>query len=414
MRPMKMVAAGVAALLIGGSPAAAPSAHAAGAGDVAITLPRPTGPYPTGTTLIHMRDEHRVDPLDPAGGQRELMVQLWYPAKPVRDKPLAPYAPPGETEALRAQYDLPEGAYEATTHSRLDAPVRPGRHKVVFFHHGLCAARTDTTVVNEQLASLGYVVVALGNTHESPAIEFPGGRMVGTSDDTFCAVGQDPWSEASQAVLHRLLAVRVADTRWVLDQLSAGAGVPHDLARAMDTRHVGMFGHSFGGATAAAVLREDRRFVAGVDLDGLIVGPVRHEGLRKPFLVVGSSYHDMEMDPSWADFLPRLRGWHRWIRVLEAGHYRFIDMGGSVRKWGLEELLKPTRPDTWHDVFGDIGDARSQEILIRVTTAFFGKFLCGQRAPILDHPERFYPELVDLTDQIKPADQIKPTDRIGA
>jgi hypothetical protein len=33
--------------------------------------------------------------------------------------------------------------------------VFPGRHKVVFFHHGLCASRTDTTAINEQLASRG-------------------------------------------------------------------------------------------------------------------------------------------------------------------------------------------------------------------------------------------------------------------
>jgi hypothetical protein len=167
----------------------------------------------------------------------------------------------------------------------------------------------------------------------------------------------------------------------------------------MDTRRVGMFGHSFGGGTAAAVLHADRRFVAGVDLDGFIIGPVAKAGLRKPFLVVGSSYHDTVLDPSWADFLPRLSGWHRWIRVLEAGHYRFIDLGGSAGRWGLKEKI---HPEQWRLNFGDIGDARSQEILVRVTTAFFQKFLCGQREPILDHPERFYPELEDRTHLIDP------------
>lgn len=385
MRPMKIVAAGVAALLIGGSPAAAPGAHASAADDVAITLPRPTGPYPTGTTLVHMRDERRVDPLDPAGGKRELMVQLWYPARPAPGKPLAAYAPPGEAAALQVmQPDVPAGGFTAATNSRLGAPVRPGVHKVVFFHHGLCASRTDTTAVNEQLASLGYVVVALGSTHESWAVEFPDGRVVGPSDLAFCGAGGDPFSEEGQAILNKLLAVRVADTRFVLDRLAAGAGLPPGLAGAMDTRRVGMFGHSFGGGTAAAVLHADRRFVAGVDLDGFVIGPVAKTGLSKPFLVLGSSYHDTVLDPSWADFLPRLRGWHRWLRLLDAGHYRFMDLGGSAGRWGLKEKMPP---EAWRLNFGDIGDARSQEILVSVTAAFFQKFLCGQREPIPDYPE---------------------------
>jgi nucleoside-diphosphate-sugar epimerase len=41
--------------------------------------------------------------------------------------------------------------------------------------------------------------------------------------------------------------------------------------------------------------------------------------------------------------------------------------------------------------------ARSQEILIRVTVAFFQKFLCGRTEPVLDHPRRFYPEIEDRT-----------------
>ena len=37
---------------------------------------------------------------------------------------------------------------------------------------------------------------------------------------------------------------------------------------------VAMFGHSLGGATAAAAMLEDQRITAGVNLDGSLVGPV--------------------------------------------------------------------------------------------------------------------------------------------
>jgi dienelactone hydrolase len=403
----KLLPAGIAAALLTGLVASAPAMAAPADGPTAITLPTPSGPYLTGTTRIHLRDGNRVDPLDPQGRPREVMAQLWYPASAAAGKPLAPYAPPGEAAGLQASYEVPAGAFTATTHSRLGAPVQPGVHKVVFFHHGLCASRTDTTAINEQLASEGFIVVALANTHESPAVEFPGGRVEKTTDSDFCLAGGDPFSAANQAILNRLLAVRVADTRYVLDQLTRinrganpdaeHAPLPRGLAHAMDTRRVGMFGHSFGGATAAAVMHADRRFAAGVNLDGLLVGPVATAGLDRPFLLLGSSYHEPGQDPSWTTFLPALTGWHRWIRVLDAGHYRFIDLGGSVRKWGLEEEIKPVNPDVWRTVFGDIGDQLSQEIVVRLTASFFERFLRGQPAPILERPAEFYPQLEDRT-----------------
>lgn len=404
MRNVRLI---LAALLIGASPLLVPAgASAAPPAPASITLARPTGPLPTGTALLHLTDPARPDPLDPQHGPREVMAQLWYPALPAPGKPLAPYAPPGEAAGLQGFYPVPAGAFTATTHSRLGAPMLFGRHKVIFFHHGLCAARTDTTVINEQLASLGFVVVALGNTHESPAVEFPGGRVETTSDKAYCTAGGDPFSAANQAVLQELLAVRVADTRWVLDQLdhfNRGAtvpGLPKGFRGSVDTARVGMFGHSFGGATAAAVLREDPRFVAGINLDGFAIGPVAKEGLSKPFLVLGSSYHEPGQDQSWTTFLPALSGWHRWFRLTDTGHYRFIDLGGSVRKWGLEEQIKPVDPETWRITFGDIDDRQSQRIVTRLTAGFFVQFLYGIPDPALQHPAHFFPEVQDMTDQI--------------
>jgi dienelactone hydrolase len=398
---------GVSALLAPASAVAAPPSATDPPGPASITLAQPTGPLPTGTALLHLTDPARIDPLDPQHRPREVMAQLWYPSRPAPGLPLAPYAPPGEAAGLQTFYPVPAGAFTATTHSRAGAPMLPGRHKVIFFYHGLCASRTDTTVINEQLASLGFVVVALANTHESWAVEFPGGRVETTSDPEFCTVGSDPFSAASQAVLQKLLAVRVADTRWVLDQLdlfdrgaATVSGLPPHFRGSVNTSRVGMFGHSFGGATTAAVLHEDPRFVAGVNLDGLVVGPVAQAGLSKPFLILGSSYHAPGQDQSWTTFLPALSGWHRWLRLSDAGHYRFVDLGGSVRKWGLEEQIKPTAPDVWQLNFGDIDDRQSQRIVTRLTAGFFVQFLYGLPDPTLQHPTLFFPQVRDMTSQI--------------
>ena len=391
----------------GPSGAAAGAAQSPTGSSAALLLPAPTGSLPTGTALLHLKDTGRVDPLDPAGGQREVMVQLWYPAQP-SDLPLAEYAPAAEAAALQQFYPVPQGGFSAVTNSRVGAPVAGGEHAVVFFHHGLCASRTDSTIVAEQLASLGYLVVAMGNTHESAAVAFPDGRVITPSDPAYCNAGADP--VANKDVLEKLLQVRVDDVSFTADALQQiadgqnpdveGEPLPAGLASSMDLSRFGIYGHSFGGGTAAAVLLADDRFVAGVDLDGFVAGPVAVEGLDKPFLVVGSSYHDQLLDTSWATFLPALRGWHRWIQVKDAGHYRFVDLGGSVKHFGLDSTLKSQDPTTWDQVFGNIDDAASQQIDRDLVAGFFDQFLRDRPAPILDDPAAVHPELVDRTAEI--------------
>jgi hypothetical protein len=83
-------------------------------------------------------------------------------------------------------------------------------------------------------------------------------------------------------------------------------------------------------------------------------------------------------------FLSALSGWHKWYRLRDAGHCRFIDLGGSVRKRGSEEQIKSTDPETWRMVFGDTGDEGSLRIVIDLTSAFFNRFLRWWPSPVLE------------------------------
>ena len=52
----------------------------------------------------------------------------------------------------------------------------------------------------------------------------------------------------------------------------------------MDTSRIGMFGHSYGGATAAQVLVEDSRVKAAINMDGTLYGEnVPKSRVGKPF-----------------------------------------------------------------------------------------------------------------------------------
>ncbi len=61
----------------------------------------------------------------------------------------------------------------------------------------------------------------------------------------------------------------------------------------MDTSRIGMFGHSYGGATAAQVLVEDSRVKAAINMDGTLYGEnVPKSRVGKPFLIMNAETSD--------------------------------------------------------------------------------------------------------------------------
>jgi hypothetical protein len=105
-------------------------------GPVRLKLPRPTGPYPVGTTALHLIDKARPDPVAGPGHFRELMTSVWYPARNVGRHPPAPWMSPAPMRGLLASGDFAEDAALApVTAGHLGAPVRStiGRLTVPLF-----------------------------------------------------------------------------------------------------------------------------------------------------------------------------------------------------------------------------------------------------------------------------------------
>ncbi|MEV7552463.1 alpha/beta hydrolase [Amycolatopsis sp. NPDC089917] len=327
----------------------APTASAA---PVRLGLPAPTGPYPVGSTDLHLIDHSRQDPWVP-GGTRELMVTVRYPALPSA-KPKAPYMAPGVAKAV-AESDAPKLGmkpaqldYRFPTHSRIGAPALGGDRPVVLYSPGGTLSRSHGTIHQEQLASEGYVVVAIDHTHEAEAVEFPDGR-----------VAKKALPPSSIEVSKRMIDTRVRDTRFVLDKLG--------LSRA------GMFGHSAGGFTAGETMVTDRRVVAGANLDGSmahsqsqrIFGRVADEGLDRPFLLMSAGDHSAASDPSWQEFQRNQRGWTREVRLPDGEHFSFTDY----------QTLLPQLGNAPAAFIGTVDPARSVAMQRARLSAFFDKNL---------------------------------------
>ena len=356
------------------------------------TLPAPTGQHRIGVVQLHLADHTRPDPWVPAQTVRELMVSLWYPAQHANRYPLAPWLPPAAWARFEQDYGIPPGVLQVPlTHGAVGAPADPERdgRPVVLYSPGFGSNRDSGTVLVEELVSRGYIVVTIDHTHEASAVEFPDGR-----------VETPALPQATDESTEKAVAVRVADTRFVLDtrtELNAGTNpdaehrsLPSGLRGALRMSSVAMFGHSLGGATAAAAMLEDQRITAGVNLDGSLVGPVVNAGLDRPFLLVAGQDHGRDNDETWAKFWANQRGWRLNLQLTGSAHGSFTDFQALVPQTA-GVLSLPA--DALQQLIGTIDPHRSVTNQRAYLTAFFDTHLRHRDGHLLDRPAPRFPEM---------------------
>lgn len=257
-----------------------------------VTLPRPTGASPVGTSVHYLVDGARKSERFPGG--QPVTLQLWYPTTAAEErKPLAPYLVEqglARTMAEQGYYEVEAERLEAwkalATNARLDAAPAPGGHALVLFSVGLGVVRANYTTLAEELASHGFVFAL---------VESPLAGLMLRPDGT---VIQDASDRLERADGHREAVDEwCQDVRFVLNRL-AGEGGDASLAAlsaTLDLRRVATLGHSSGGLVALQFGVIDERVRATIDLDGGLVTPEGeplaqcvNSGVAKPALILRS------------------------------------------------------------------------------------------------------------------------------
>ncbi|WP_107450419.1 alpha/beta hydrolase family protein [Streptomyces silvensis] len=388
------------------APAAADEATGASGQDrpVRAALPAPTGPHAVGTFSTRLVDHSRPDPWVSSQPQRELMVSVWYPARASGGHRVAPYMAPGAAARWNAAepHGVPAGAVDwagMRTHAREGAPLkkaaagpgRGGRLPVLLYSAGAGDPRTWGTSLVEEMASRGYVVVTVDHTYESPGVQFPDGSVTDDKPvrDAFAQAGP----EGLPRLLEKVLGVRVADDKFVIDRLTS---LPHGVGDAVDTRRVGMFGQSAGGIAAAETMYEDKRVRAGLNMDGTLeyngepdgtnLMPVARHGLDRPFVLMGRNGSDHTTEPSWAPFWKHSTGFKRDLTLRGSKHQTYTDLSAVLPQAGVGR-------DVVEKNIGTVDPARATAAQRAYVASFFDRELRGRDDHLLDGPSARFPEV---------------------
>jgi len=169
----------------------------------------------------------------------------------------------------------------------LKSAIEP--YPLVIFSHGLGGMRMQNTIQMEELASRGFIALAMDHPFDANITVFNDG----SSADYRSAIVGEVTTEEFWNIRLPQINTRVADVSFVLDYIKDIQGGDDSFWNMIDLERVGIMGHSFGGGTAIVASSRDTRLDACIALDGWLV-PIEQsiikKGLKVPFLFMGQTY----------------------------------------------------------------------------------------------------------------------------
>jgi hypothetical protein len=365
-----------------------------------ITLPAPAGHFAVGRTTYTWVNNDETDELALSpGAKREVVAWMWYPSVAATTATPAEYLPAPWRKALERNSGVLMGQLLTRdlalvrTHSAPDPDVSPEQraYPVVILRAGGGALTTDFTTLAEDLASHGYIVVGFDAPYRTFVVVLLDNRVV------IRPPANDPENlSADQAnrLINRLLPMWTSDTAFVVSQLEQlnAADPSGKLTGRLDMQRLGMFGHSFGGATALQFCHNDPRCKAGIDIDGAPYGNVVQEGLKQPFLFILSDHSRELADPAsrqihldMQSIYDRLPSGRLFITIRGANHFSFSDqmLVKSHYVIGMMRLLG----------VGGLEGRRGLAITAEYVHTFFDVYLKDAPAVSLKKVSQLYPEV---------------------
>ncbi|KNY26130.1 alpha/beta hydrolase family protein [Pseudobacteroides cellulosolvens] len=205
----------------------------------------PTGEYSVGTKSYTLTDAARKEDFTKEEDNRNVTIQFWYPLDKQRQEAIA-----------------------------------KGKFPLTVFSHGAFGYRMSNYSTYQELASHGYIVCSIDHTYHAFMTKQEDGKTVIANmefiNDAMKAQNGDISAEEIYKLEKDWMKLRTGDMKFVLDYIKKAAVTANadPVYQGIDLEHIGMFGHSLGGATAAQIGRDDKDVDAVAVIDGTMLGEI--------------------------------------------------------------------------------------------------------------------------------------------
>jgi len=324
-------------------------------------LPPITGPYGVGVKSMHLIDESRLEEFTPDNPDdyREMMIQIWYPIDKEILEPKIDYMDPPTFAWLKGRspiplFTIPDNAYQfVCPHGRNEVSISDDEqmYPVIIFSPGYDGVYQIYTSLIEDIVSNGFIVVSINHPYVSGITVFPDGREIYTSPDP-------PGDLSLRSV--------VDDAKFVLDTITEINNSDPNFNSRFDLSKVGMYGHSYGGASTSICCYEDSRFSCGLTLDGVFYLEYISEGIDQPFLlmIADNRFNDNNVQNMW----DKLNNDGYKVQINGSTHYAFTDVGVLLKH--LVPIIPPRLLG-----FGKIEPKNMVNITRKIELLFFEVYL---------------------------------------
>ena len=372
-------------------------------------LPKPTGIFQIGRTHLNFIDENRVDPSPLAEGkERDVPIIIWYPIDDSGASNPLKLIKRRDLDSLKkfVLYQIiPDEFCDVLTNSYEDVRITDKIRKlpVLIFSHGLTATMDSNTIFMEHMASHGYIVVSVGHPYDGVA-SYPDGRSIPIDVKKYNeflkrsrSEEEDKKSKEYLAQIQRedisveemkkltkkdLLGSELDDQIevWIDDVLFIknilirmnGGKIESQFKGKMDLeKGIGVFGHSYGGATATLSCCLDDRLKYAVNIDGSMYGGLKERfNFNQPsmFMYNGKSmgmnkyFYTINKDDSYS------------VSIKDSLHFDFADFSYIMKTW------KKELPEVLGKINGNL--------MVRITNdyvlSFFDKYIKDSDALLLE------------------------------
>lgn len=364
----------------------------------ATILQPPLGKHGVATSVMELVDTSRNDPHAPKQEHRRIMVSAYYPATSLKNcQPLTvPYMPPATAavhDTMYADFGISNGTFgsfqlSTCAFNRKDRSRGSTNFPIALFSPGLGNTRLMYGAMAQSFASQGFVVITMDHPYDAAIVEYPDKSI------TLAA------NISTDAEIEKNLYVRRQDVSFIIDKLhdcSIRQTLFHDIADTKSLNKILMFGHSLGGATAAAAMQTDHRIAAGVNMDGRFFDSSMPNNTSSPFMILSREGHNITSDPTWTPAWSKFTGTKLFVSLNNFTHGTFTDLPLLADALGT--------PGSEYEVIGEILGAVEGKRADEIVNGFVGQFFDFVRGVSKDllprNMTKEFPEAVVLDKQIR-------------